>query len=440
MEDFTRALAARLAALSREPLSEDAKTVARRGIVDLVGVMIAGSVEPAARIAHQCFSGGSGARLIPSGEAASPDVAALVNGVAGHVLDYDDVALDGHPSAVLVPALLAEGEACNATAEEVLRSYALGYEAWGALWRASPNRLHPRGWHPSGVFGAIGAAVACAALHRADEAEIANAIGIAAAESGGLGANFGAMAKSYQVGRAARAGVVAARLAAAGFTGAADVLEHRSGFFAAFCGGLREGALEGGWLLPHEGLNVKMYPMCYATHRIIDATLELAPRVQSPDAVERVTARMGHMQLGMLRNHAPQTGLEAKFSAEFAVAAALTAGQVGVAELRDDFVRRADVQALMRKVQTEPITETLPDQPFAPYDQLVIGLRDGSFLESARVPDATGCHARPPSRAQLARKFEDCAAPVIGEERTRRLFDALDRMDGPERISDVLVV
>jgi 2-methylcitrate dehydratase PrpD len=219
--------------------------------------------------------------------------------------------------------------------------------------------------------------------------------------------------------------LVAARLAQAGMGGAPDILEHPLGLFAGYAGG-RRGAPMDGLAILREGLGIKLYPVCYGAHRIIDATLELAAQGRVPVAeIERVTIRAGATQLGMLRNNLPQTSLEAKFSAPFAAAAPLLWGRLGQAELADANVRRAETQALMRRTALEPIAERAPGLPFAPYDQVVVHLRDGSRRESRRVTEAAGAPSQPPSDDQLWQKFADNARAGLGEKAARALFDRL---------------
>jgi 2-methylcitrate dehydratase PrpD len=438
MTGFTTELADRLAGLARAEPPAAAQIIIRRGLADWVGVTLAGSIEPAVRAVQSLGLPPGPAHLIPSGQATASDMAALVNGVAGHVLDYDDVALDGHPSAVLGPALLAEAERLDASEAQMLRAYLVGYEAWASLRHAAAASLHGRGWHPSGIFGAVGAAVACAALGGLDAEGIVRAIGLGAAEAGGLVANFGSMAKSYQVGRVARAGVVAARLAQAGMGGAPDILEHPMGLFAGYAGGRRDEPIEGLAIL-REGLGIKLYPVCYGAHRIIDATLELAGRVRPPD-VERITIRAGATQLAILRNHQPTTTLEAKFSAPFAAAAPLLWGRLGRAELAESNVRAPETQALMRRTVLEPNAERAPGRPSAPYDQVIVRLRDGSTLESRRVTEAVGAHSHPPSTDQLWRKFADNAETCLDAATARRLFDRLIEFGGDRRVRELAVL
>ena len=334
--------------------------------------------------------------LFGAGRASAPE-AAWINGTAAHALDFDDVAQRGHPSAVLVPAILAEAEAIGASGEAMVLAYAAGYETWAELVRRESDQHHNKGWHPTGIFGAIGAAAACASLRRLDAEQAAHAIALGASQSAGLMSNFGTMTKPFHAGRSAHAGVVSARLAEKGFTAALDTLEHPQGFLAAVspAGRIdRESAIEAGsvWKLARDGVAVKKYPLCYCTHRALDGMLDLlqADRVDA-GKVSRVTVSTSPRYATILRNHAPQTGLEAKFSMEFAMASALIAGRASPAELTDDFVRRPDVQALMKRVVVKQDEREDPAVPgHAIYDEVTLetdgGPRPGSMQghESAR--------------------------------------------------------
>ena len=364
----------------------------------------------------------------------------MVNGVAAHVLDYDDVSLDGHPSAVLVPAILAQGEASGSSGAQMLAAYIAGYEVWAELLVREPIPLHRKGWHPTTVLGTVAAAAACAKLRGLDAKGTATAMAIAASMASGVVANFGTMTKSFQVGRAAQAGVIAARLAQAGLTASLDALEHPAGLLAALSGdGKAEldrpfSAAPKEWHIVGHGLNIKRYPICYATHRSIDAALDLIARYDlSPGAVERIHVATGETQLLMLRNSRPQTGLEAKFSMQFAMAAALIARNVGLRELTDEFVRRPEVQAIFPRVSLEGTTETMAGSNFAPADAVEITTTTGETLKSGPVEYAKGSHQRPLSRAELWAKFADCLGMEFPDAKKSRAFESLmifDRLNG----------
>jgi 2-methylcitrate dehydratase PrpD len=440
MEGLTRQAANFVAAINAATLPPQCVQAARIGIVDCIGVLMAGAEEPAPRIVARMVptsTSNDAAPEIPSGRKLSAPDAALVNGVAAHVLDYDDVALAGHPSAVLVPAILAEGWTLDASGPEAIAAYVAGYEVWALLEEMEPGQLHDRGFHPTAMLGTLATAAACARLHGLDFERTTHAIAIAASMASGLVANFGTMTKSFHAGRAAQSGVLAARLAKEGFTASPDVLEHRTGFMRALSpsgtprvdgGDLRLGSH---WRMPIHGINVKRYPTCYCTHRAIDAMIDLAKTHDlKPDAVEEIRVRTGATQMLMLRNANPQTGLEAKFSMQFAMVAALVARRVGLSELTEEFVRRPEIAARLDKVTCTTVDETMPElPPMAPDDRVSVVLTNGEVIEHPPVVYPKGSWERPLAREELAEKFVDCTTRRLDRTHAKELFDQLWALD-----------
>jgi 2-methylcitrate dehydratase PrpD len=416
---LTQELGRFVADVSFERLPSEAVAVARTGFIDCIATMIAGAGDPAPQLLRKALypADGGDASLYFSGERVSAPEAAWINGTAGHALDYDDVAsLRGHPSTVLVPAILAEGEALGASGRAMLAAYVAGYETWAELAWRDPGHHHRKGWHPTGIFGPIGAAAACASLRRLDAQRTTNALALAASQSSGIMANFGTMTKPFHAGRSAHSGLMAARLAEVGFTASPDALEHPQGFLSAVspAGEVdRENPPRGlgsEWKIVKYRLGIKKYPACYCTHRALDAMLELLARHPlKPEEIERITVSLSDTHSLILRNHRPQTALEAKFSIEFAMAAAVIARRAGLAEYTDIFVRRPDVQELMRRVFAETNQNYDPEVSGASvWDQVRVELAAGGTIESEKVSRAKGHADRPLSESELFEKFRGC--------------------------------
>lgn len=432
---LTHSIGAFVAGLTYDRIPAEATRIARMGFIDCTGTMIAGRDEDAPQILRRTLGvGASGeATLYWSRLRAPAPEAAWVNGTAAHALDYDDVALRGHPSTVLVPAILAEGEALGVSGEDLLTAYLAGYETWAELvWREKGSH-HVKGWHPTGIFGAIGAAAACASLRKLDATRAAMAVALGASQSAGLMANFGTMTKPFHAGRAAHAGVMAARLAAAGFTAHLDALEHPQGFLSAASehGDVDRtaGAASLGreWRILTEGLSIKKYPTCYCTHRAIDGALALFRKHPAkPEEIGQIRVAISERFATILRNHRPTTGLEAKFSMEFAMASALVAHRVGLPELTDGFVRRGDVQALIERVAIDATAEYAPDNSgAAPFDQVTVTLGSGVRFPGPEVRRATGHAELPLSASELFEKFQGCLEAGGAGDHAAVLFDRL---------------
>lgn len=418
MTGLTQELAAYVAQPDFGANERAACDIARTGFIDSVGTMLAASNEPVVRIMLEH----AGRVRIPA-EAPVPFAglmlpaaqAACVNGVAAHALDYDDVALSAHTSTVLVPAILAEGHRLDASGADALRAYVVGYEVWAELFSRESDQYHLKGWHPTGVFGTVGAAAAVAYLNRLSQEQTRQALAIAASMASGLVANFGTMTKPLHAGRAAACAIEAVQLSLLGLTSAPDVFEHRAGYLNALspAGRVdreRPSQLGATLRILDSGLSVKGYPVCYSGHRLIDGVVEIAQRENIlPAQVRRVRITIGPAQASMLRNHRPETGLEAKFSAEFAVAAALVVRQVGLAQLTDAFVARPDVRALLDKVVIDITDKPCPIDPaFSFADRVVIELEDGRTFDSGPIRFARGNAKLPLDDAGLRRKFLDC--------------------------------
>ena len=434
---ITRTIGRFVAGASVSAMPEEALETARLGFSDCIGVMYAGRDEDAPKLLDRVLAPVSGpATLCFSGRSAPAPEAAWINGVAAHALDFDDVGVGGHPSTVIVPAILAEAEHLDLTGLDMLRAYVVGYETWAELSLREPGSLHGKGWHPTGIWGAVAASAACASLRGLGEEKATMAVALGASMSAGVMANFGTMAKPYHAGRGAHAGVMAARLAEVGFTASPDAIEHPQGLLSAVSprGEVdleRDSTIGQVWQIVERGLNIKKFPACYCTHRAIDGMIDLrAERNLKPDDIDRITVSVSDRFATILRNHHPQTGLEAKFSMEFAMASAGICGRVGLSELTDEFVTRPEVQDMMSRVDLDLTQNYDPGHPNAAmFDQVKVRLKSGEVLKGAQVHHARGHAAAPLTERDLQDKFAACIEHGHAAADTGDLFSRLMRME-----------
>jgi aconitate decarboxylase len=420
MTGLTQSLAAYVAHPDFGNQEHAACEIAKTGFMDTIATMMAGNNEPVVNIVRKFLGECHGTDEAPvpfAGTMRPAAQAAFINGTAAHALDYDDVALSGHTSTAIVPAILAEGYVLNTSGLDALRAYVVGYEVWAELVSRETDQYHLKGWHPTGVFGAVAAAAAVAYLHRLSVEDTRQALAIAASLSSGLVANFGTMTKPFHAGRAASHGIEAVRLSKLGMTSAADVFEHPAGFLNALSlagrvDRTRPAEIGKKIRILDSGVSIKRYPVCYSGHRSIDGVLEIAERENLTAAqIKSIRLTMGPAQASMLRNHNPVTGLEAKFSAEFAAASAIVAREVGLSQLTDTFVNQADVKSLYPKVTIEVVNTACPlDSAFALTDRVVIETTDGRIFDSGEIRFPLGNAKNPIDAAGLKKKFMDCLA------------------------------
>jgi len=435
MTSLTRSIAAFAAGFSTQAFPSASFVLAREAFVDLVGVMLAGANEPVVpllkKITATQSAGTACSVLLDDGVRRNAMAAALINGTAAHALDFDDVQFNAHPSTVLVPAILAEAERGGASGRRALEAYVLGYEVWGELHSRERNPYHDKGWHPTAMMGPMAATAAVAFLRGLDVDATCTALSLSASFTGGVVANFGSMTKPMHAGRAAASAIHAVDLAEAGFTAGADGIGAGNGLLAALStqGRVNLEASTGlgtRWFSTTTPLVFKKYPVCFSSHRPIDAILDLARdhRLQAQD-VARVDVAVRGTQARVLRFDRPRTALEAKFSMQFAVACALLRRRVGLVDLDDAFVASEAAQSIFDKVRfTHLPLHADGSPPLA--DRVVITTHDGRVLDSGEL-DRAQPHTQPKE------KFLDCCA-AGGFAGANALFSALSTL---ETLADV---
>ncbi len=449
--DVTAKLAQFVVDTNFDDLPPRAVAAAKSAFLDTLGVALAATGEVAAgtvrRLAAE-LGGAEKSSLIGSAALTSSPNAALVNGVTAHALDWDDdIGVGyGHPSAVIVPTVLALGEALNRTGRDLIEAYVLGVEVWFKVARAMP-RLHPLGWHPTGIFGALGAAAAATKLMQLDANQTTQALGLGGSQAAGLIQNLGTMTKPFHAGNAARSGIVSAMLAADGFTASREVLEGDLGFPFALCGpGEVDPArmvieLGAPFAVVDPGINVKAYPCYYSAHKCIDAMFHMLEEheIQS-DAVASVECRVPARVIKILFHTRPGTGLAAKFSMQFFMAAALVERKLGLSQFTDAKVNDPRIRALMECVTMSAHEDGGNDEtPFDFPDVVTVTLKNGARY-SHLVSTARGHADTPLSEAQRLSKFQECARLALPEDDVRRLSTIIARLHELKELSELMAI
>src|SRR5688572_22637402 len=311
-------------------LPADVREIARQCVLDWIGVALGGSGDHLTRILldeARAEGGKLVATVVGHSARVTASQAALVNGAASHVLDYDDVnlALNGHPSAAILPALLALAESRATHGKGLIAAFVAGYEVACRVGLLVAPGHYARGYHSTCTVGALGAAAACARLLGLDVQRAEHAIGIAATQAGGLKAMFGTECKPFHAGVAAYNGLRAARLAAAGMISRPDALECRQGFAATLSPDFNpQVALADPARFYIRANLFKYHASCYGTHAAIEGVCHLRDaNAIEPQEIARVKLRVEKGADAVCNIPNPRTALEAKFSLRFMGAAAL---------------------------------------------------------------------------------------------------------------------
>ena len=437
---------------------QDAIDIGKRCIIDGLGVMLAGSVTDASRIARDYMRRSTGAiEATAFGREpfrTSAAAAALLNGTSGHALDFDDTQLATstdrifglltHPTVPPLVASLAVGEREGASGTRFLEAFLTGFEVECKIAEAIHPHHYKKGFHSSGTVGTLGAAVATAKLLGLDPTTTGHALAIAASMASGIRVNFGTMTKPLHVGRAAQNGLMAAELAANGFTGGDDALDPPWGFFRVFSfdDGFDAERIIGKLGNPHTivspGVSIKPYPCGVLGHPTMDAMRRLVMTNDvTPEQISAIRVRAGSNILNPLRYPSATNELEAKFCPAFMVSAIALRRKAGIHEFTDGFVRSEPVQQMMRKV--ERVLD--PEIEARGFDRIrstvEVDLQDGRTLVEHADERYRGGPDRPFTRDELFEKFAECAAEVLPEAAVAKVFETVERI---EEVADVMTL
>jgi 2-methylcitrate dehydratase PrpD len=426
---LTDEVAAFIAGTGAKDIPSDVAHLGKRSVLDGIGLALAGARSECGHIAQAYLEdlglvASEGSTVIGTAMRVPARFAAFANGLAIHADDYDDtqlaVAKDRvyglltHPTAPALPPVLALAERGGRSGADLMVAYQVGVEVECKVAEAILPRHYQHGFHSTATCGSIGAAAGAAKLLGLDREATRRALSIGATQAGGLRENFGTMTKPFHAGRAAENGVVAAEIAALGFTASPNGLEADRGFFRAAGGGYSPemicGKLGAPWTFASPGISIKPHPSGSLTHPGMGAMLELIRRHDlEPRQVKSVTVGTNHNMPNALIHHRPSNELEAKFSMEFCMAILLLERRGGLQEFTDEVVNRPDVQAMASKVRFG----VNPEAEAAGFDKMTtiieVELTDGRVL-STRADFGKGSPANPMSDAELSDKFRQCAA------------------------------
>ena len=441
---LTQELAKRINALRYENLPPEAIHWAKVGILDTVGVTLAGSREECTRIVEAVTRGSSGPSLVFGGNRRVGMLdAALVNGTASHALDFDDMTnrLGGHPSAPILPALIALADEIGASGRDFIAAYVAGFETECKIGVGVHFHHYTKGWHPTATLGVFGATAACAKLLNLPDDRLATALAIAASLASGIKANFGTMTKPLHIGHCTRNGLFAALIARDGFTANSGAFEHKQGFFEVFNGA---GTYDPAKILPDwakpldivkPGIAIKQYPCCGSTHSALDVMLPLM-REHKPaaDDIERVDVWTHARRLEHTNRPDPRSNLDAKFSVQYCMSRAILDRRIAIEHFDGHAFEEPAVRKLLPRVHAAPYTTAQFPAENHFGAEVKITLKGGKVL-GGKIDQPFGRTSdNPLSPALLKEKFDDCAARALPRERVGPLYSAIQAF---EKLGDV---
>ena len=436
----TETLARWIVATKYEEIPSAAIEQAKKSILDYIGTATYGTTTPLGKIMLEFTreqGGNPQARVIATNIRTASTAAAFANGAAGHAEDFDDLGgVGGHPATVLTPTVLALADELHLSGRDVLTAWAVGYEIGTRL---SANNHTDRDWHPTAIYGTMGATAAASKLLRLDVEKTRMALGIAGSEAGGLRRNFGTMTKPFHPGQVARNGIIAAKLAAKGYTSDPDIIEGRQGYADNFGGAkcnipAMTKFLGKVWFLEEEGTRIKPWPCCGGNHQTLTGLLPLCKEKKlKADDIEKVEHTGPNIPCtgALLRTEVHQ-GLEGKFSLAYNISAAIIDGKVDYGTFTDKRAAKGDLQAFMKRVTIRRSDDVTLRRPHIadgnPEARLRVIMRDGKVHD---IVLGTAYHL---TGDAVLDKFRLNAETTLGRERVALTIDLVRRL---EKLKDV---
>ena len=430
-------------------ISSDAIEATKRHILDCTGVGLAATTEPAGRIIldiTRSEGGAPKARVFGSNLRTSAVSAAWANGALSHLLDYDDTGFS-HPTACILPGALAFAEEAGASGADLVAAVCVGLEVFERMslsGRQHEHVLRARGFHPTSLYGCSAAAAAAGNILRLNPSQMAVAIGLAAANAGGLTQHFGTWGKGIHAGNAARAGVSSTLLAQKNYFADPDGLDGDYGFFSAFHDKGNYDLSKVGdklgshWSIVDPGLTVKAYPCCGGNLRALDAAQGLLRENNIKfDDVAKLEVDVHPDLLNTVRFHKPTQGFRGKFSLDYVLAAMLLDGRVDLDSFSDAYCNAPKMRASLDKVQINKHHEWGNDAASRRRSPVTITMKDGRKF-TKQVDKVRGSPGNPMTRDELLGKYRGCASRVLQGDRLERSINALENLDKLAKASELI--
>ncbi len=420
---------------------------AKQCILDTIAVALYGSQFESSIIASAVIMETGGKKestIIGTNKKAPVFLAALVNGISSHTAEYDDDLFDflGHPSCILMPVVLSLSEKNMLDGKSMLASFILGNETGSIIGNRMGWEHYRTGFHPTGTIGTIAASAAASKLLNLSAKETANALGIAASSASGLRENFGTMTKSWHAGHAASGGIMASLLAQKGYNSSLNSLEGESGFIKVFQGKkevLSDIKVPG---KPYSILDVvqKRYPSGAASHPAVDAVLYIIKKNSiQPEDIQTIQCYVRPMVLSILKYKYPENKLEAKFSLEYSIAAAVVFGSLGIDQFTDKVVNKPRVKEMIKKIFVIPDekleTIAVKENLLSPV-KIIITLKTGKIYNTFKR-EAKGGPQSPFHWRELEDKFSECSENVLSKFNAQSAVTLIKNLEEVKNINNL---
>jgi 2-methylcitrate dehydratase PrpD len=423
-----------------ENLPGEVIKASKKCLLDWIGVTLSGAGDFSIGILIDLIEemgGQKQATILGYGKKTNLLNAALVNGTASHILDYDDAheGTRSHPSAPLIPALLSISEYKELSGAEYISAFVLGVEVSTRIGLALGKSYYNLGWHATPILGRFGAAAGVGRLLNLNAKQLATAFGLAATNAGGLRRTFGTMGKSFHAGKAAMDGMLSALLSQRGFTAPVDVLDGESSFLEVFSREYDSNQITQNLGKDYQVLrnSFKPYAACLLIHPVIDGLIRIREKYGvNPNSVERVDLEVAPLCLKVANRVDPRNVLEGKFSIYFCAALALAEGQVKESQFNEGMIHNDLITGLKRKINATR-NDSLEESEANVRVQLKDGIQYSHYVDAPK-----GDPRNPLSFDDIIEKFKDLARPILSERRTNQIIVLVQNLEKLENFSKLI--